>query len=151
MRACVRASYRVATVAASPSLHPITCLRVRFDSTNSPGKKTQPAATKPAMAPLGSPVSGHARAYVCFAPTRTPPDGLKVGDKDVSRSSEGGRGGGGATCQSANTSDLQPFNLRRRELNVLFLFFNFKKKLLLLTLSSRAVNIQAKKKSRPGL
>lgn len=43
-------SYRVDTTAASPSLHPISCLRACLDRRKSPGKKTDPAATRPHMA-----------------------------------------------------------------------------------------------------
>lgn len=119
---CVRASYRVATVAASPSLHPITCVRVRFDSTNSPGKKTQPAATRSTMAPWGHLCLGtRARTCVC-ADTHS-------GWAESCRGCFQEQRGGGATCQSANTSDLQPFNPRGRELNV-----SFKKKSLKLYL-----------------
>lgn len=43
-------SYRVDTTAASPSLHPISCLRACLDRRKSPGKKTDPAAMRPHMA-----------------------------------------------------------------------------------------------------
>lgn len=89
VRVRVRAPHRAATVAASPSLHPTACLRVSFDSTNSPGKKTQPAATRPAMAPSGGHLCPGTHARTCVGADTHSPDGLKVVDEDVSRSSEG--------------------------------------------------------------